>query len=76
MKSKLCLLACIGLLEALIPAGKIASLNAGEMVGVIAADAQEKFMGRAARAMLEFMSAAKRGVCSDRGGGRQDDEDE
>ncbi len=38
--------------------------------------AQEKFEGPAARAMLEFMSAAKRGVCSDRGGGRQDDEDE
>jgi len=33
-------------LEALIPAGKIASLNAGEMVGVIAADAQEKFTGQ------------------------------
>ncbi|MDB5087874.1 MAG: Type secretion-system coupling protein DNA-binding domain protein [Mucilaginibacter sp.] len=32
-------------LEALIPAGKIASLNSGEMVGVIAADAQEKFTG-------------------------------
>ncbi|MGY3212424.1 type IV secretion system DNA-binding domain-containing protein [Mucilaginibacter sp. HD30] len=32
-------------LEVLIPAGKIASLNAGEMVGVIAADAQEKFTG-------------------------------
>ena len=38
--------------------------------------AQEKFMGPAAKAMLEFMSAAKRGVCSDRGGGRQEDEDE
>jgi hypothetical protein len=33
-------------LEALIPAGKIASLNSGEMVGVIAADAQEKFTGQ------------------------------
>ncbi|MFC0513157.1 type IV secretion system DNA-binding domain-containing protein [Mucilaginibacter angelicae] len=33
-------------LEVLIPAGKIASLNAGEMVGVIAADVQEKFTGR------------------------------
>jgi hypothetical protein len=33
-------------LEVLIPAGKIASLNAGEMVGVIAADAQEKFTGK------------------------------
>ncbi|MBD1385855.1 type IV secretion system DNA-binding domain-containing protein [Mucilaginibacter rigui] len=33
-------------LEVLIPAGKIASLNAGEMVGVIAADAQEKFTGQ------------------------------
>jgi hypothetical protein len=32
-------------LEALIPAGKIASLNAGEMVGVIAADARETFTG-------------------------------
>jgi hypothetical protein len=30
----------------LIPAGKIASLNAGEMVGVIAADAQEMFTGQ------------------------------
>ena len=33
-------------LESLIPAGKIASLNSGEMVGVIAADAQEKFTGQ------------------------------
>jgi hypothetical protein len=33
-------------LEVLIPAGKIASLNAGEIVGVIAADAQEKFTGQ------------------------------
>lgn len=33
-------------LEVLIPAGKIASLNAGEMVGVIAADAQENFTGQ------------------------------
>ena len=33
-------------LEVLIPAGKIASLNAGEMVGVIAADAQSKFTGQ------------------------------
>jgi hypothetical protein len=33
-------------LEVLIPAGKIASLNAGEMVGVIAADAQEQFTGQ------------------------------
>jgi len=33
-------------LEALIPAGKIASLNAGEMVGMIAADAQEAYTGQ------------------------------
>lgn len=33
-------------LEALIPAGKIASLNAGEMVGVIAADAREAYTGK------------------------------
>lgn len=33
-------------LEVLIPAGKIASLNAGELVGVIAADVQEKYTGR------------------------------
>lgn len=33
-------------LEALIPAGKIASLNAGEMVGVLAADAQEIYTGQ------------------------------
>jgi hypothetical protein len=33
-------------LEVLIPAGKIASLNTGELVGVIAADAQEKYTGR------------------------------
>ncbi|RYZ16229.1 MAG: type IV secretory system conjugative DNA transfer family protein, partial [Sphingobacteriales bacterium] len=33
-------------LEVLIPAGKIASLNAGEMVGVIAADAQETYTGK------------------------------
>jgi hypothetical protein len=33
-------------LEPLIPAGKIASLNSGEMVGMIAADANEKFTGQ------------------------------
>lgn len=33
-------------LEVLIPAGKIASLNAGEMVGVVAADVQGKFTGQ------------------------------
>ena len=33
-------------LEVLIPAGKIASLNSGEMVGVLAADAQNKFTGQ------------------------------
>jgi hypothetical protein len=33
-------------LEVLIPAGKIASLGAGEMVGVIAADAQSSFSGK------------------------------
>jgi hypothetical protein len=33
-------------LEELIPAGKIASLNAGELVGIIAADAEEKFTGK------------------------------
>ncbi|GAA4331843.1 type IV secretion system DNA-binding domain-containing protein [Mucilaginibacter gynuensis] len=33
-------------LEALIPAGKIASLNAGEMVGIIAADVTEKYTGQ------------------------------
>lgn len=33
-------------LEVLIPAGKIASLNSGEMVGVIAADSQGKFTGQ------------------------------
>lgn len=33
-------------LEPLIPAGKIASLKAGEMVGILAADAVEKFTGK------------------------------
>jgi len=33
-------------LEALIPAGKMASLNTGEMVGLIAADVQENYTGR------------------------------
>lgn len=33
-------------LEALIPAGKIASLNAGEIVGMIAAEAKEKYTGK------------------------------
>ncbi|TSJ40932.1 type IV secretory system conjugative DNA transfer family protein [Mucilaginibacter corticis] len=33
-------------LEALIPAGKMASLNTGEVVGLIAADAQEKYTGQ------------------------------
>jgi hypothetical protein len=32
-------------LEVLIPAGKIASLNAGEMVGLIAANPQERYTG-------------------------------
>jgi hypothetical protein len=32
-------------LETLVPAGKIAALNAGEMVGMIAADAKEPFTG-------------------------------
>ncbi|MDR6943669.1 type IV secretion system DNA-binding domain-containing protein [Mucilaginibacter pocheonensis] len=33
-------------LEVLIPAGKIASLNAGEMVGVLATDTQENYTGQ------------------------------
>src|SRR6201996_9445455 len=33
-------------LEPLIPAGKMASLNTGEMVGLIAADAQENYTGQ------------------------------
>ncbi|WDF80758.1 TraM recognition domain-containing protein [Mucilaginibacter sp. KACC 22773] len=33
-------------LESLIPAGKMASLNTGEMVGLIAADVREKFTGK------------------------------
>jgi hypothetical protein len=33
-------------LEALIPAGKMASLNTGEMVGLIAADVQETYTGQ------------------------------
>lgn len=33
-------------LEPLIPAGKIASLKAGEMVGILSADAVEKFTGK------------------------------
>ncbi|WP_439698141.1 type IV secretion system DNA-binding domain-containing protein [Mucilaginibacter sp. AW1-7] len=33
-------------LEPLIPAGKMASLNTGEMVGLIAADVQETFSGK------------------------------
>jgi len=33
-------------LEPLIPAGKMASLNTGEMVGLIAADVQETYTGR------------------------------
>lgn len=33
-------------LEALIPAGKIASLNAGEMVGILAADVRETYTGQ------------------------------
>ena len=50
--------------------------RAGVNLRTAIAGAQEKFVGRAARSMLEFISAAKRGVCSDRGGGRQEDEDE
>lgn len=33
-------------LEALIPAGKMASLNAGELVGLIAADVQDNYTGK------------------------------
>ncbi len=33
-------------LESLIPAGKMAALNTGEMVGLIAKDAQEKYTGK------------------------------
>lgn len=33
-------------LESLIPAGKMASLNTGEMVGLIAADVQENYTGK------------------------------
>ena len=33
-------------LEALIPAGKMASLNTGEMVGLIAADVQDNYTGK------------------------------
>lgn len=33
-------------LESLIPAGKMAALNTGEMVGLIAADAQENYTGK------------------------------
>ncbi|MDP9079962.1 MAG: type IV secretion system DNA-binding domain-containing protein [Bacteroidota bacterium] len=33
-------------LEALIPAGKMAALNTGEMVGLIAADVQENYTGK------------------------------
>ncbi|RZK40252.1 MAG: type IV secretory system conjugative DNA transfer family protein [Pedobacter sp.] len=33
-------------LDVLIPAGKIASLGAGEMVGIIAADAQDEYTGK------------------------------
>lgn len=33
-------------LESLIPAGKMAALNTGEMVGLIAADAQENYNGK------------------------------
>lgn len=33
-------------LEALIPAGKMAALNTGEMVGLIAADAQDNYTGK------------------------------
>ncbi|HZY39751.1 MAG TPA: hypothetical protein VFE53_24015 [Mucilaginibacter sp.] len=33
-------------LEALIPAGKMASLNTGEMVGLVAADVQENYTGK------------------------------
>jgi GGDEF domain-containing protein len=33
-------------LDVLVPAGKIASLSAGEMVGVIAAEAREQFTGK------------------------------
>jgi hypothetical protein len=33
-------------LEPLIPAGKMASLNTGELVGLIAADVQEKYTGQ------------------------------
>ena len=50
--------------------------RAGVNLRAAIASAQEKFTGPAARALLEFMSTAKRGVCSDRGAGRHEIEDE
>jgi len=50
--------------------------RAGINLRAAVAAAREKFAGQAAKAVLEFMMAAKRGVCSDRGGGRHEPEED
>jgi UDP-N-acetylglucosamine acyltransferase len=50
--------------------------RAGINLRTAVAAAREKFAGQAAKAVLEFMMAAKRGVCSDRGGGRHEPEED
>jgi UDP-N-acetylglucosamine acyltransferase len=50
--------------------------RAGINLRAALAGAQEIFIGPAAKVVLEFMIAAKRGVCSDRGGGRRENEED
>ncbi len=54
-------------LEALIPAGKMASLNTGEMVGLIAADVQENYTGQfetsAVNCKIKYTYVSCSGVC-------------
>jgi UDP-N-acetylglucosamine acyltransferase len=50
--------------------------RAGINLRAALADAQEKFAGPAAKVVLEFIIAAKRGVCTDRGGGRRENEED
>jgi UDP-N-acetylglucosamine acyltransferase len=50
--------------------------RAGINLRAALAGAREKFTGPAAKVVLDFMIAARRGVCSDRGGGRQKNEED
>jgi len=46
--------------------------RSGKNFRAAVAEAQGKFTGAGAKTVLEFVAAAKRGVCSDRGAGRRE----